>query len=342
MKVLVTGGTGFVGAHSAAALHTAGHAVRLLVRDPAKAARVGAAVGLPGDDVVVGDVTDAASVDRALGGCDAVLHAAASVSLDRRRAGEIVAANTAGARNVLRAAAERGVGRIVHVSSTSALDHIGGPLTASAPVSRSQGYAASKAGAEEVARTLQAEGAPVHITYPSGVLGPAAGESLGETSTSMARFVAAGVVPTPRGALSIVDVREVAEIHRRLVDGPAPPGRVMCGGTLLAMSELAAHLRELTGRRFVILPAPPAALRAAGRLADRVMEVVPLQLPLSEESMTLITTWPGTVDDADALGVRARPVEETLATALRAWSEAGLLTRRQAGQVAGSGSPMRA
>ena len=343
MKVLVTGGTGFVGAHSAAALHAAGHAVRLLVRDPAKAARVSAAVGLPGDDIVVGDVTDAASVDQALRGCDAVLHAAASVSLDRRRAEEIVAANTAGAHNVLRAASERGVGRIVHVSSTSALEHHAGrPLSASATVSRSPGYAASKAGAEEVARALQGDGAPVHITYPSGVLGPAAGESLGETSTSMARFVAAGVIPTPKGALSVVDVRDVAELHRRLLDDPAPPARVMCGGALLAMPELAAHLKRLTGRRFLTLPIPPAALRAAGRLADRVMGVVPLQLPLSEESMTLITTWPGTVDDADALRVRYRPVEETLASALGAWLEAGLLTRRQAGQVAGSGSPMRA
>jgi dihydroflavonol-4-reductase len=342
VKVLVTGGTGFIGGHSAALLQRSGHDIRLLVRNTGKAADVGAALDLSLDDVLVGDVTDAGSVERALEGCDAVLHAAAAVALERRSAAAIVAANTAGARNVLRSAAERGLSRIVHVSSTSALEVTGAPLTASAPPSRAPGYAASKAGAEEVARSLQTDGAPVHITYPSGVLGPAAGKALGETSTAMARFVAAGVVPTRGGALSIVDVRDVAEIHRRLIGADAPPGRVMCGGIGLTMSELADQLRAITGRRFPVLPVPPAALRAAGRLADRLMSRLPLQLPLSEESMALITTWPGTDDDVDALGVHYRPVEETLATALRAWVDAGLLTRRQAGQVAGSGSPMRA
>jgi nucleoside-diphosphate-sugar epimerase len=200
-------------------------------------------------------------------------------------------------------------------------------------VARSAGYAASKAAAEEVARDLQQRGAPVHISYPSGVIGPAAGESLGETSTAMARFVGAGVMPTPRGALSLVDVRDLAGIHRLLLDLEEPPARVMCGGTTLTMVDLAGHLRALTGRRFPALPVPPAALRAAGRVADRVMAVVPVRLPLSEESMTLITTWPGTDDDAPALGMRYRPVAETLAAALRAWRDAGFLSRRQAGSL---------
>jgi len=68
MRVLVTGGSGFVGSHSVKALVEHGHDVRLLVRSPGKA---------PGDVAhVVGDVTDRDAVHRALEGCDAVLHAA--------------------------------------------------------------------------------------------------------------------------------------------------------------------------------------------------------------------------------------------------------------------------
>ncbi|MCU0268493.1 MAG: SDR family NAD(P)-dependent oxidoreductase [Acidimicrobiales bacterium] len=337
MKVLVTGATGFVGAHSAVALRRAGHSIRALVRDVDKARRVAAAVGFDDDlELARGDITDAPSVDRALSGCDAVLHAAASVNLERRRAAEVLTVNAIGTRNVLRGAAEQGLARIVHVSSTSALDASHGrPLGVDSPVAAGSGYAGSKAAAEQEARHLQAEGAPVHITYPAGVVGPAAGESLGETSTAMARFIAAGVLPTPGAALSLVDVRDLADIHRRLLDSGEGPARVMCGGTLLTMRDLGARLRALTGRRFPVLPVPPTALRLAGRMADRAASMVRVELPVSDEAMTLITTWPGTDDNAPAeLGVRYRSIEDTLATALRAWLDAGLITPRQAGHLA--------
>jgi nucleoside-diphosphate-sugar epimerase len=85
MAVLVTGGTGFVGSHTVARLVGSGRPVRLLVRDPAKVARVPALAGVD-VEVVVGDVTDRDSVVRAMDGCDAVGHAAAQVSLAAREA----------------------------------------------------------------------------------------------------------------------------------------------------------------------------------------------------------------------------------------------------------------
>ena len=68
MKVLVTGGTGFVGSHAIAALLAAGHDVRVLAREPGKVARVLAPLGTGVTDVAAGDMTDAAAVDRALDG----------------------------------------------------------------------------------------------------------------------------------------------------------------------------------------------------------------------------------------------------------------------------------
>jgi nucleoside-diphosphate-sugar epimerase len=330
VKVVVTGATGFVGAHTAAALHGAGHELRLLVRDPAKAARVGAAAGFPTRDLVMGDITDRDVVARAVDGADAVVHAAGSVTLDPRHAAEARTVNVDGTAAVLRAAVEAGLDPVVHVSSTSALDPFLGPLTAESPVANGSGYAASKAGAEELARQLQAQGAPVRISYPAGVIGPAAGESLGETSTAMARFVAAGVLPTPDASLSLIDVRDVAEVHARLL-GPDAPARVVCGGTHLTMHQLGEHLRSLTGRRIPVLPVPAGLLRALGRLADRV----PLDLAVDTESMEVITTWPGTADNAPAdLGLSDRPITETLEAALEAWLTAGLITPRQAGRLA--------
>lgn len=336
MRVLVTGSTGFVGAHSAAAIAAQGHELRLLVRDRDKAARVGAAVGFAVDDLVVGDVTDRDSVATAIAGCDAVLHAAGVVSLDHRHGAENLRVNRDGARTVLSAAADAGLDAIVHVSSTSALDPSAGRLSIDSPVATGPGYAASKAAAERVARELQAAGAPVRITYPSGVIGPAAGESLGETSSAMARFVAAGVLPTPGASLSLIDVRDLAQVHAGLLEAEAPH-RAMCGGTHLTMAELGTQLRAITGRRFPVLPIPARLLRGAGRLADRLASLLPLDLAVDTESMALITTWPGTDDNApEVLGRAYLPVRDTLADALRAWLDAGLLTSRQAGAIAGA------
>ena len=119
MRVLVTGGTGFVGAHTVQALVAVGHEVRLLVRSPARIAENLGPLGVPEVDFAVGDMTDADAVGMAMDGCDAVLHGAAVVALDRRRADEILAANPAGARVVVGTAVERGLDPIVYVSSVA-------------------------------------------------------------------------------------------------------------------------------------------------------------------------------------------------------------------------------
>jgi nucleoside-diphosphate-sugar epimerase len=338
VKVLVTGATGYIGAHTAATLEAAGHDLRLLVRDREKAARIGTATGFRADDVIVGDVTDSTAVDKALVGCDAVIHTAAAVAIQRGRASEMLHVNTTGTSNVIGHAAERDLDAIVYVSSTSSLaERTGQVLTVDSPCATGDGYTASKAGAEAIARDLQRQGAPVRITYPSGVIGPAAGEALGETSTSMARFVASGVLPTPRASLSIIDVRDVAEIHRRLLE-PDAPRRIMCGGTRLSMYELRAVLSEVTGRRFPMLPIPPNLLRLSGRVLDRLTARLPVEFPVTEESMTIITTWAGTDDNApSALGMDYRPIASTFACAVGAWYDAGLLSRRQAGRLARGG-----
>jgi dihydroflavonol-4-reductase len=92
-RVLVTGGTGFVGSHTVAQLTMHGYGVRLLVRDPAKINAVPALSGTTDLKVVVGDVTDLDAVRRSLDGCTAVVHAAARVSLAGREADDVYATN---------------------------------------------------------------------------------------------------------------------------------------------------------------------------------------------------------------------------------------------------------
>jgi nucleoside-diphosphate-sugar epimerase len=126
MKVLVTGGTGFVGAHTVAAAALAGHDVRLLVRRPEQVDVSLAPLGVQVRDIVVGDALDEQAVARALDGCEAVVHAAAVFSFDTRRAAEMLRTNLRTTELVLRQAVAQGLDPVVHVSSTVALIRYGG------------------------------------------------------------------------------------------------------------------------------------------------------------------------------------------------------------------------
>src|ERR1700733_3590558 len=171
MKVLITGGTGFVGEGTARAVKDGGHQVKFLVRNPDRLHTSAAQIGVDVDDHVVGDIADSDSTAAALRGCDAVIHCAAIVSTDP-------------ARNVLGGAAAAEMDPIIHVSSFSALFRPGlAMLHADLPVvGGSDGYGKSKAIVEAYARGLQDAGAPVNISYPGMVLGPPAGDQFGEAA----------------------------------------------------------------------------------------------------------------------------------------------------------------
>ncbi len=96
MLVLVTGGTGYVGSHAIAALTNAGHGVRLLARSPDRIPAALEPLGVEAVETAIGDVTESAAVERALEGCDAVVHAASVFSTDARNADEMKAVNVRG------------------------------------------------------------------------------------------------------------------------------------------------------------------------------------------------------------------------------------------------------
>src|SRR5712691_10347208 len=114
---LVTGGTGFVGAHIVRALLARGRSVRCLVRPgrPRENLR-----DLP-VEFAAGDLADCASLSRALAGVSTLYHCAADYRLYAKDPPEIYATNVAGTENILRAAAEAGVARVVYTSSVGAL-----------------------------------------------------------------------------------------------------------------------------------------------------------------------------------------------------------------------------
>ena len=317
MRVLVTGGTGFVGGWTAKAIADAGHTVRFLVRKPAGLATSVERIGVDVSDYAVGDITDSESVRRALRGCDAVVHSAALVATDPRQNDRMLATNLEGARNVLGGAVELGLDPIIHVSSFTALFHPGlETLTADLPVvGGSDGYGRSKADVECYARGLQDAGAPVDITYPGMVLGPPVGNRFGEAGDGVRSALRIGVIPGRSAGWLIVDVRDLAALHAALLVSGHGPRRYMAGGHRVSVSELARLLGAVSGRRLYAVPVPDVALRVAGEVLDRVERFLPVTTPFTAAGMQYYTQMP-TSDDSPAeneLGVCFRDPRDTLA-----------------------------
>lgn len=337
MKVLVTGGTGFVGSHSVLALLEAGHEVRMLVRAPDRIARALDPLGVEAPEHAVGEMTDAEAVRRALEGCDAVLHAANVFSFDVRDVARMQQANRRGTEVVLTTAQQLGLDPIVHVSSYVALLPSDEPLRPDSPLGEPNvPYARSKVEAERVARDLQRSGAPVVITRPGMVWGPN-DPHLGETAT-LARDILRGRVPTRvSGGLPVVDVRDVAAVHAAVIEADRGPRSYLATGEFVPFARLFELMRAVTGRRLPAAPAAPARiLLAGGAIAEALQRVLPFRLPMNREGLwSVINGRPG--DDSltrEELGVTFRPPAEAIGDTVRWLYEAGHIGARQAGRAA--------
>ncbi|MGB0972684.1 MAG: NAD-dependent epimerase/dehydratase family protein [Mycobacterium sp.] len=317
MKVLITGGTGFVGAWTAKAVQEAGHDVRFLVRSVERLTASAGSIGVGVSDFVLGDIADAASAAESLDGCDAVIHCAAMVSTDPARADEMLHTNLEGARNILGAAAARGLDPIVHVSSFTALFRPDlDVLHADLPVvGGSDGYGRSKAVVEAYARGLQDGGAPVDITYPGMVLGPPAGEQFGEAAEGVEAALKMHGVPGRSAAWTVVDVRDLAALHVALLEPGKGPRRYMAGGQRIPVDKLASMIGDATDRSLAVYPVPDTALRGVGALFDTIGSYLPFETPINSAAMQYYTQMPPS-DDAPGqrdLGVTQRDPAETLA-----------------------------
>lgn len=336
MKVLVTGGTGFVGSHTAKALKEAGHHVRLLVRSESKAKSVFKNLGIEVDEIMIGDVTDKDAVASAVESCDAVIHSAAMVSTAKKDADQVYETNVGGTKLVIGCSMAAGIKKIIYVSSVSALFNANDTvMNENSPVCIAQNaYGRSKVSCENYARDLQSQGAPIVITYPAGVVGMA-DPGLSDPHFGLKMFVGQFTFTSSTG-MQFVNARDIANAHVAILDRIEGPDRFMLGGHFYSWNELLNITRKVTGRKLFYVHIPGKALRFLGRCADVVIKLTGKEFPFTGEGMTYASQWvyADSSKIENELGLEFTCREETLAEAIRWLYENGHLSAKKAGKLA--------
>ena len=270
MLAFVTGATGFLGSHVARVLADGGATLRLLVRPTSNLKNL---QGLNAD-TVTGDLRDAASLEKAIAGCDTVFHVAADYRLWVRDANEMYRSNVDGTRAILEAARKNGVGRVVYTSSVATIGFTsnGSPADEDSPVSLANmigHYKRSKFMAEQVAMEAGRSGMHVVTVNPTTPIGE---QDVKPTPTGriVVDFLKRKFPAYVDTGLNLVDVRECARGHVAALERGKAGERYILGGEDLTLKQILDKLGQITGLPSPKLKLPYAVAFAAGVFGEMV------------------------------------------------------------------------
>lgn len=328
MKILITGGTGFLGRRTVERL-AGDHELQLLVRPTSDRSRFPEAVTF-----AEGDVTDRDSLRRAMEGCDAVVHAAALVKILAPRA-DFDRINIGGLENVLAAAAEAGVGRIVYVSSFMALGPTeggpGGVLDETAPASDRKwinDYERTKTLSDRQARQAIANGVPLNVVYPGVIYGPGElteGNIVLRHVLDLVHRRVPGLLGKPEPQWCYVFVDDVAEGIALTLEKAPSGARFTLGGENVSQGDFYTLVERLTGVKAPRLRFPDGVAKLSGVLMKSWAQVVGGTPKLTPDLVDVYShAWALSSATAEReLGYRPRPLAEGLRISLDWLKETG-------------------
>lgn len=297
--ILVTGGSGFLGAHMVAALLREGHGVRTTVRSRKREAEVRAMLERSGVDVgdrlelVEADLTADDGWADAVAGCRFVHHVASPFPPKAPKDDdELIRPAREGTLRVLRAARDAGVERVVLTSSFAAIGYgykklperfdetcwsdTDGEMTA---------YARSKTLAEKAAwdfvdETGEESGPELAVVNPVAIFGPLLGKGL-STSITLVKRIVEGMPGCPRLFYGVVDVRDVVDLHLKAMVHPDAAGErfLAVSGASMSIQQMAValkdHLGEERGGRIRTRQLPDLMVRLASLFDPAIRQTLP-------------------------------------------------------------------
>ena len=315
MKVLVTGGAGFLGGNVVSSLLGAGHEAVLLVRG-------GRRPGLPDAATVVdGDVRDAETFKRAAEGCAAIIHAAAMVKIWSARREDFDDVNLGGIRNAIAAARAHNI-RLVYTSSFMAV----GP-TPESGVDEAQShpgppfhndYERTKALADELARAYAQEGGDIVILYPGVVYGPGEltdGNIIVKMIADQMNGRLPGIVGPGDRLWSYAFVEDVARAHVAALERGRKGERYLLAGDNATLTQVFAAASARAGRDLSPRKLPYGLSRLVGRAMWFWADLTGKMPDLTHQAVGIFEKhWAYRSDKAiRELGYRVRPLAEGIA-----------------------------
>jgi nucleoside-diphosphate-sugar epimerase len=282
----VTGGTGFVGLNlvkelmirgwDVTALHRASSDLKFLKRFQPK--------------LVTGATTDRASLDAAIPqGIDTLFHVAGNTNMWRGGNAQQTADNVEGTRNIVEAALQKGVRRLVVTSSISAYGPVDGEITEETPSLAEHSrvnYQRTKWQAQEIARDATSRGLEVVIMQPGAIMGP---YDIG-TWSRLFLMVRDGKLPgVPPSLLTFTHVREVVAAHIAAADKGGNGGSYLLGGENKTMLELVREVAALVGKPAPAKEASLSLLRVIAALGDAISRFTGKAPPITPEMTDLMS-----------------------------------------------------
>jgi dihydroflavonol-4-reductase len=285
LKAFVTGATGFLGSHVARVLADQGADLRLLVRPTSNLKNL---QGFKAE-TATGDLRDAASLEKAMSGCDTVFHVAADYRLWVRDPNEMYRSNVEGTRALLEAARKNGIQRVVYTSSVATVGFTsdGCPADEESPVSLADmigHYKRSKFMAEQVAMEAGRSGMHVVTVNPTTPIGE---QDVKPTPTGriVVDFLKRKFPAYVETGLNLVDVKECAQGHVAALEKGKSGDRFILGGEDLTLKQILDKLGQITG-----LPSPKIKLPYIFAFAAGVVDEAVTGLLLRREPRATVDT----------------------------------------------------
>ncbi len=324
-KVLITGGTGFIGSNLAEALINEGCHVRILRRDNSD---LRAIKGLDVENFI-GDILHKNSLRQAMDGCDTVFHTAAIVAMWRKKGTEQKDVNVLGTNNVAEVALETGVKKFVHTSSIAALgyrtDGILSDETTAFNWNANLTYKYSKHLAElEIFKAI-GKGLPAVIVNPSVVIGH---KDYRFHGGSLIKRVSSGMVPFYiDGGINIVYIADVVFGHIQAAKVGRIGERYVLGGMNLTIKEAFEQVAEVVGVTPPKLKAPTILVKSAAKIFDLISSISGKKPLISSDLIASIgiNFWFSSEKGKRELGYKITPFKEAVKKTYEWYKDEGLL-----------------
>jgi dihydroflavonol-4-reductase len=330
MRVLVTGGSGFLGGWLTRRLVEEGHSVRVLLRNPEDIADLGDASHRMAIESVYGDITNSQSVLDACRGVDSVFHLAGLIAYSKAQRPAMNTVNIGGTQNVVDACIAAGVRRLLHLSSVTAVgaSFDKSPLNENSPYNIGHlnlGYFETKHQAEMLVKSAVTSGKlDAVMINPSTIYGPGDAKK-GSRSTQLK--VARGTFPFyTSGGVSVVAVEDAIDCIIAAWKNGRSGERYIVSGENLLIKELFTLIADAAGVKPPAIYLPNVLVKSIGKVGD-ALESLGSKGPLNSENAwsSILYHWFDNSKARRELGLNPKPASYAIGQSVKWMKDNGLL-----------------